>query len=60
MHAAGEIKKARLYDLDRVSGYDHRFSVLVKAEKYLEKLNLTREQLSKLNKLRKLVDNKTI
>lgn len=39
MHAAGEIKKARLYDLDRVSGYDHRFSVLVKAEKDLEKLN---------------------
>lgn len=29
-------------------------------DKYLKELNLTREQLSKLNKLRKLVDNKTI
>lgn len=37
--AAGEIKHIKLYDLDRVGGYDHRFCALIKAEPNVERLN---------------------
>ncbi len=36
---AGGMKSISLHELDRQNGYDHRFSVLVKAESDAEKLN---------------------
>jgi len=39
IEAAGGIKHIKLYDLDRVSGYDHRFCALIKAERDVERMN---------------------
>ena len=39
VEAADELRHIKLYDLDRIAGYDHRFSALVKAEQDISKLN---------------------